>query len=333
MRARIGNGGAVRIVTDLAQIRTAIETATPIWVDLERQDADSDELLSEVLHLHSLTIEDVWATRSTPKVEDYENYLYVRIHGVTSATNGGVNLVELDVVIGPSWVITHDPGNQASALAAELDRSPRLLAKGPAWLAHAILDHAVDRFLPVIDGIDAKIEDLENEVLHKAGTRHGPPLLRRILGFKRVLIYLRRIGIHQREILLRLTRGEFDEIPPEAVPYFRDVYDHFLRVTDLVESYRDLVASALEAYLSVQSNRMNDIMKSLALISTVMLPITFVAGVYGMNFKYMPELDYLYGYPGALAVMVAIVIACFIWFRHKGWIGNRDMDVPEDSGE
>lgn len=330
MRARIGNGGAVQIVTDLGRIRAAVEAKTPIWVELERKDADSDALLSEVLHLHSLTIEDVWATRSTPKLEDYENYLYVRVHGVNGAESGVLKLVELDVVIGPSWVITHDPSNQASALEVELDRSPRLLAKGPAWLAHAILDHAVDGFLPVVDSIDAEIEDLENQVLHKAGTRHGPPLLRTILGLKRMLLNFRRIGIHQREILLRLTRSEFDEIPPDAVPYFRDVYDHFLRVTDHVESYRDLVSSALEAYLSVQSNRMNDIMKTLALISTVMLPITFVAGVYGMNFKHMPELDYIWGYPGALSIMAVIVIACFIWFRHKGWIGNRSMDVPDE---
>ena len=299
-------------------------------MELERQDAEADVLLNEVLHIHPLTIEDIWTTRSTPKLEDYDNYLYVRIHGVDGATGGVLKLIELDVVIGPSWVITHDPSGQASELAAELDRSPRLLAKGPAWLAHAILDHAVDRFLPVIDGIDGEIADLEDEVLRKAGTRHGPPLLRKILGFKRMLLNFRRIGIHQREILLRLARGEFDEIPRDSVPFFRDVYDHFLRVTDHVDSYRDLVTSALEAYLSVQSNRMNDIMKTLALISTVMLPITFVAGVYGMNFKHMPELDAVWGYPAALSVMAVIVIACFIWFRHKGWIGNRDMDLPEE---
>jgi magnesium transporter len=138
------------------------------------------------------------------------------------------------------------------------------------------------------------------------------------------------MSIHQREILLRLARGEFDEIPAEMMPFYRDVYDHFLRVNDLVESYRDLVTSALEAYLSVQSNRMNEIMKQLTLVATVMLPITFIAGVYGMNFEHMPELKWTYGYPLVIGLMTLIVVGSLIWFRHRGWIGNRDMDVPED---
>jgi magnesium transporter len=138
------------------------------------------------------------------------------------------------------------------------------------------------------------------------------------------------MGIHQREILLRLARGELDEIPRDAVPFFRDIYDHFLRVNDLVESYRDLVSGALEAYLSVQSNRMNEIMKTLTLIATVMLPITFIAGLYGMNFKQMPELEWAWGYPYALALMAAVTIGCLVYFRRKGWIGSRDPDLPED---
>lgn len=330
MRARIADGNTVRVLTDLAQIRDAIQAKQLVWIELEQRDADSEAVLNDIAHVHSLTAEDIWATRSAPKLEDYDNYLYVIVHGVRSASGGTIELAELDIVVNQSWVITHDPSGQLTELAAELERSPRLLCKGSAWLTHAILDHAVDRFLPVIDNLDAEIETLENEVLRKAGTQHGPPLLRKILSFKRMLLNLRRIGIHQREILLRLARGEFDEIPHDAVPFFRDVYDHFLRVTDLVESYRDLVTSALEAYLSVQSNRMNDIMKTLALISTVMLPITFVAGVYGMNFQHMPELNYIWGYPAALSLMAMIVVVCFIWFRHKGWIGNRDMDVPEE---
>jgi len=213
---------------------------------------------------------------------------------------------------------------------SELDRSPKLLAKGPGWLTHALLDSAVDRYLPVIDELDVQIEQLENDVLRKAGTKQGPPILRKILRFKRMLLTLRRMSIHQREILLRLSRGEFDLIPKDLMPFYRDVYDHFLRVNDLVESYRDLVTSALEAYLSVQSNRMNEIMKQLTLVATVMLPITFIAGVYGMNFKHMPELEWWWGYPAALTLMAVIVVGSMIWFWRKGWIGSRDLDVPDD---
>ena len=251
MRAHIIEGDKVRVSTDPADITTALVAKQPIWVELEQQDEHCDRLLGEVLKLHPLTIEDVWATRSAPKLEDYDSYLYVIIHGVRGATAAAFELVELDIIIGQTFVVTHDPNHLVDEVAQELERSPRLLSKGPAWLAHAILDHAVDRYLPVIDDLDGEIEDLENDVLRHAGTKQGPPILRKILGFKRMLLHLRRVSIHQREILLRLSRGEFDEIPKEAMPFYRDVYDHFLRVNDLVESYRDLVTSALEAYLSV----------------------------------------------------------------------------------
>jgi magnesium transporter len=145
-----------------------------------------------------------------------------------------------------------------------------------------------------------------------------------------MLLELRRMSIHQREILLRIARGEFDEIPPEAVPFFRDVYDHFLRINDQIDGYRDLVSGTLDAYLSVQSNRMNEIMKTLTVISTVMLPITFIAGVYGMNFDHMPELHWAGGYPYALALMASVTIATLWWFRKKGWVGNREPELPED---
>ncbi|HEY3806320.1 MAG TPA: magnesium/cobalt transporter CorA [Kofleriaceae bacterium] len=329
MHARILMGEQIRVTSDAKEIDGALVAGLPIWIELEQQDHACDKLLADTLHLHPLTIEDIWSDRPAPKVEDYETYLYIIIHGIRSVKRG-IQLAELDVVLGKTFVITHDAYHLCDAVAAELDRNPKLLEKGPAWLAHAMLDHAVDEYLPVIDDLDAQIEDLENEVLRKAGTKLGPPVMRKILRFKRTLLELRRMAIHQREILLRLARGEFDEIPKEVLPFYRDIYDHFLRVSDLVESYRDLVTSALEAYLSVQSNRMNDIMKTLTLIATVMLPITFIAGVYGMNFKHMPELDFVWGYPAALGLMLLVVLGCLWWFRRKGWIGNRELDLPDD---
>ena len=137
------------------------------------------------------------------------------------------------------------------------------------------------------------------------------------------------MSIHQREILLRLSRGEMDEIPADALPFYRDVYDHFLRIGDIAEGYRDLVTSALDAYLSVQSNRMNEVMKTLTLISTIMLPLTFIAGVYGMNFDHMPELHWVGGYPFALGLMTVVAGGIILWFRYKGWMGPGTRDLPE----
>jgi magnesium transporter len=329
MQARILMGEQIRVTRDAKEIDGALTAGVPIWIELEQQDHVCDKLLAETLHLHPLTIEDIWSDRPAPKVEAYDSYLYVIVHGIRSIKRG-IELAELDVVLGKTFVITHDAYHLCDAVAGELERNPKMLAKGPAWLAHALIDHVVDEYLPVIDDLDAQIEDLENEVLRKAGTKLGPPVMRKILRFKRMLLELRRMAIHQREILLRLARGEFDEIPKDAVPFYRDIYDHFLRVSDLVESYRDLVTSALEAYLSVQSNRLNDIMKTLTLISTILLPITFIAGVYGMNFKKMPELDQAWGYPAALGLMLLITLGCLWWFRRKGWIGNREPDLPEE---
>lgn len=331
MLARVADKDTIREIRGEDEIRKAIESGQNIWIELESQCKEADDLLVNVFDIHPLTIEDIWAKRSQPKLEDYRKYLYLIIHVIKGPRRVSMELAELDVLLGKTFVITHDPtGEITKDVVDELTRDCTLLRKGPAWLAHSILDHAVDRYLPVVDDLDSQLESLTNEALVKAGTPKGPPLLKRILKYKRLLQDLRRMSVHQREIFLRLSRGEFEEIPRETMPFYRDVYDHFLRINDLIESYRDLVTSALEAYLTVQSNRMNEIMKTLTMISTVMLPLTFIAGVYGMNFKHMPELEWVMGYPLALAVMAATVIVILLWFRAKHWIGNRPADDEED---
>jgi magnesium transporter len=327
----------IHATTNITEIREAIESGKKIWIELERQSHDADVFLAETLKLHPLTIEDIWHQGSQPKIDDYPRYLYVVVHGVGSARRDKLELVEIDVVIGPTWLVTYDrDGLVADDAGTALEHAPRMLGKGVAWMAHAVLDRVVDRYLPVVDQLDAEIDQLENDVIDLAGTPRGKRVLERILGFKRMLQTLRRMSIHQREILLKLSRGEYDEIPPEALPFYRDVYDHFLRVQDITEGYRDLVTSALDAYLSVQSNRMNEIMKALTLTSTVMLPLSFVAGVYGMNFKgekspyNMPELDWFYGYPFALVLMAIIAGGILFLFRYKGWIGNRQLREPRE---
>lgn len=338
MLARILEDGKIVATTNAPEIREALLGGKRMWIELERPSPEANALLTE-LQIHPLTIEDIWASGSQPKIDDFPNYLYVVLHGIGSARRKKLDLVEVDVLIGETWLITHDRvGLVADDVGTDLDHSPRLLGKGVAWLAHAILDRVVDRYLPVIGELDTEIDDLENDVLEKAGTSRGKRVLTRILAFKRTLQELRRMSIHQREILLRLSRGEYEEIPVEALPFFRDVYDHFLRVQDITEGYRDMVTSALDAYLSVQSNRMNEVIKTLTLMSTIMLPLTFIAGIYGMNFKTdkspwnMPELGWFYGYPFALGLMAVVAIAILLWFRRKGYVGGRDVReaVTED---
>ena len=336
MLARIFDNGTIRATTDAKEIHAALDRKELIWIELERQTPDADALLKH-LEIHPLTVEDIWGPRSQPKIDDYPGYLYVIVHGIGAATKQRLALVEVDVVIGSTWLITHDrDGLVTDDIGTDLDHYPRLLGKGVAWVAHAVLDRVVDRYLPVIDQLDHEVEELENDALALAGTPKGRGVLTRILAFKRTLQELRRASGYQREILLRLSRGEYDEIPAEALPFYRDVYDHFLRIQDLSESYRDLVSSTLDAYLSVQSNRMNEVMKTLTLMSTVMLPLTFIAGVYGMNFHddrspyNMPELSWFYGYPFAIGLMLLVAIAIVIYFRKKGYIGNPDALEAEE---
>ncbi|HEU4615248.1 MAG TPA: magnesium/cobalt transporter CorA [Kofleriaceae bacterium] len=329
MLARVYENDEIKIVTEVAAIRAAVDAKLPIWIELEHQCDEGEEVMRDIFDIHPLTIEDIWQKRSQPKLEDYRKYLYVIVHGARSVKRGTIDLIELDVVIGPSFVITHDPTGEITKDVVDLvGRDPAVLCKGPAWLAHAILDNAVDRYLPIVDQLNEDIERLELEALRRAGTPKGAPVLRRILRLRRMLQDLRRMSIHQREILLRLSRGEFDEIPRDVVPFFRDVFDHFVRINDELDAFRDLLTSALEAYLSVQNNRMSEVMKTLTLISTVMLPLTFIAGIYGMNFRHMPELDWVGGYPFALGLMATVAIGILLYFRHKGWLGAGE-DLPD----
>jgi magnesium transporter len=319
LRAWVLEGDHVVETAEPSRIRAAYAAKHPMWVELEEQTPEADALLEE-LGIHPLTVEDIWVDNPGPKLDAFGSYLYVCAHTIKREKDDLVHC-ELDLVVATTFLVTHDTtGAVTSLVREELKKSPRLLQRGPAWVAHAILDRLVDAYLPVIDAFDDDIETLEEDVLAKAGTPEGTPVLGRILALKRSLQELRRVSVHQRELLLRLSRGEFDVFPKDMLPYLRDVHDHFVRVGDLADSYRDLVTSALDAYLSVQSNRMNEIMKTLTLISTVMLPLTFIAGVYGMNFEHMPELRWQLGYPLALGLMALVAIGAVVWFRYRRWL-------------
>ncbi len=323
MRAHLlEQDGSVKETSSFDEVRSAHERGQSIWVDLENRSPETDTLLGEVFKIHPLTQEDIWNDRELPKIEDFTEYLYIIGHSIrVGSSTSKLEIMEVDLVLGKSFVITHNRDSAAvKAVAEGLARCARPLAKGAAWVAHALLDRMVDDYLPLIDRFDSEIAQLEVEILAAAGTPRGRVLLRRIFTLKRSLQRLRRTSIHQREVLLRLARGEFELVPREAMPFFRDVYDQYSRVNEFAESYRELLSNALEAYLSVQGNRMNEVMKTLTLMSTVMLPLTFIAGVYGMNFDVMPELKWHYGYVFALTIMGATAIGIVWWFRHKKWL-------------
>jgi magnesium transporter len=222
----------------------------------------------------------------------------------------------------------HDTFRSIHNVKQLLRTSPVSCQRGPAFLLHQILDQVVDFYSPVLDDFDDRVDRLEQEIFDMK--RPNNQILAQIQDLKRGVLRLRRISTKQMDILLRMSRGEFSLIPDEMRPFYRDVYDHLVRVVDLSESYRDLIGGSLDAYLSVVSNRMNEIMKVLTIFSAIMLPLTFIAGIYGMNFDNMPELHSRFGYYGTLVMMGVVAIGMLIFFWRRGWLGrSRDSETPK----
>ena len=322
MHAFVLDGEVARVVSSPDELARAHADGQRLWLDLDARTPEGERFL-EVLRIHPLSVEDLWEDRELPKVDDYGDFVHIIIHSVHDPDAlDAFSLEELDVLVGRNFVVTHTHHPNAcgvQVLRTDLTKVARLLKRGPAFFAHAVLDRLADDYLPLIDKVDAAVAALEVEVLDE-GADDTTAVMHRLLRLKRAMQTLRRTSIRQRDMLLRLSRAEFDEIPKEAMPFYRDVYDHFAQVTELVESYRELLANLLDAHFSVQSNRMNEIMKRLTLISTIMLPLTLIAGIYGMNFETMPELRWAWGYPTALGAMAVVGVGIYVYFKRKGWV-------------
>ena len=268
-----------------------------IWVDMEAPTEADEQVLLNTFHFHPLTVEDCRENRHYPKIEEFGSYLYFIVHGVRADISPErFNTIELDGFLGPNYVITyhHDTFRSINNVKQLLRTTPVVCRRGTAFLLHQILDQVVDYYSPVLDDFDDRIDRLEDDIFTLK--RPNNEILLQIMDLKRSVLRLRRISGKQMDILHRMSRGEFSLIQEDMRPFYRDVYDHLVRVVDLAESYRDLISGSLEAYLSVVSNRLNEIMKVLTIFSAIMLPLTFIAGVYGMNFDNMPELHTRYGY-------------------------------------
>ena len=304
-----------------------------IWVDMEMPTAADEQVLLDVFRFHPLTVEDCRENRHYPKIEEFPGYVYFIVHGVRADTSPDrFNTIELDGFLGRNYVITyhHDTFRSINNVKQLLRTSPISCRRGPAFLLHQILDQVVDYYSPVLDDFDNRVDELEREIFGLK--RPNNQILSQIQDLKRGVLRLRRISTKQMDILLRMSRGEFALIPDEMRPFYRDIYDHLVRVVDLSESYRDLISGSLDAYLSVVSNRMNEIMKVLTIFSAIMLPLTFIAGVYGMNFDNMPELHSRFGYYGTLIVMATVAIGMLIFFWRRGWLGKGEdvKETPDD---
>jgi magnesium transporter len=301
--------------------RLLLEHATAHhWVDLEDPTPEEAEILDSVFHFHPLAVEDCLQDIHHPKVDDYEDYLFLIVHGIRfDAPNDQFITRELDVFLGPNYLVTHHHGPMRSISAAREQCGKNLLPslpKGVDFLLHTILDQMFEHYFPNLDALEDKIQLVQVEVFEKP-TRET---LDRIFGLKRDVMHLRRLCTPQREIVHRLSRGEFRTVSAKGAIYFRDIYDNLYRIVDASFAYQDLVQGTLDAYLTAISNRLNETMKRLAVFGAVFAALTVITGIYGMNFEHMPELRWRYGYLFVLLTMAGTTAGLLYLFKRKEWL-------------
>lgn len=295
-----------------------------IWVDMETPTKEDERILSEVFHFHPLTIEDAQMTRNHPKVEQFADYFFFIVHGIKNETNSH-NFVtkELDGFLGKNYLVTyhHENFRSIDAVKQQVIAHPFAFQRGIDYLLHQVLDQVVDFYIPVVDDFDDVIDELEDRIFRMK--RANNEILEEIMDLKRSVARLIRISSKQANVLYRISHGEFRQIDEHNLPFYRDVYDHLLRVSVLAENYRDLVNGLMDIHFSVIASRTNDVMKILAIFSAVVLPLSLIAGIYGMNFENMPELHSRNGYFITLTVMFLVALGLLFYFWRKGWIFEK----------
>jgi magnesium transporter len=316
--------GAVVDASDPGTLKKALaDTKGLLWVDLLiRSEADA-AVLRDVLHFHPLTIEDCLSPHVDPaKIDDHDDYLFLVVQALREYDpDRQLEAVEVDFYLGPNYVVSchREPLPALAHFQDRCRKDQHLLAHTADWLLHGLLDTLVDEYLPVVDAMDDTIDELEETILR----RPNGAVLQRLMMVKRNTLRLRRAAIPQRDMTNRLSRGEYPKlVREETAVYYRDIYDHLVRVEYLIESLRDLADGALNTYLSTISNRLNEVMKILTAAAAIFLPLTLISGIYGMNFtsNQFPAFDERWGFAAVVGAMVTIAAALLAYFRLRRWI-------------
>lgn len=306
---------------ELEAVAAALTKGGVTWIDIEGvHHPETIDRLGKHYSIHPLTLEDIVNTEQRPKIEEYPDYLFF----VLKASNCGEaeeqpGMQQISLVLKPGLVISFE--EKAGEIFGSVRNrirvgKGRIRLTGSDYLAYCLVDAIVDRYFNILEKKGEDIESLQEELIRRP-TR---TTLQEIHRMKRELILFRRSVWPLREAVGSLLRGEYGLIQKTTLVYLRDVYDHLIHVIDSIEIYREMLAGMMDLYLSSISNRMNEVMKVLTVIATIFMPLTFMAGVYGMNFKYMPELDWSWGYPAVLLLMVAVAGCMLVYFRRKRWI-------------
>jgi magnesium transporter len=279
------------------------------------------EELGQRLGLHPLVLEDILNPEQRPKLEDLREYLFIVLKMLDWAdARGEMTVEQMSIVLGRNYVVSlqqHPGGDVLDPIRERIRQAKGMIReKGPDYLAYSILDGVVDRYFGVLERLNDKVEDVEEELVANPTSQ----TLQELHDLKREMLFMRRAVWPLREVVSGIERGRSELVGESTLPYLRDVYDHTIQVMDAVETVREMLSGMLDIYLSSISNRLNEVMKVLTIFASVFIPLTFVVGVYGMNFIYMPELKWRWGYPAVWLVMIGIGLAMLWYFRRKRWL-------------
>ena len=297
------------------------QLGTNLWINVDGLDKiEVIEKLGSYFDIHPLTLEDVLNTGQRPKMEDYESYVYTVLKMILLNTEKkDIVIDQVSIIFGYNYILSFmEKGENIFDPLKERLKNPasRLRKNGVDYLAYGLIDSVIDNYFLILEHFGEEIEDLEEElIIHPT-----PETLKTIQKYKRDMIILRKSVWPLRELINCMQQIESEIIKDTTRIYLRDVYDHTIRVIESVEDFRDILSSMVDIYLSSVSNKMNDIMKVLTVIATIFIPLTFIAGVYGMNFDNMPELHWSWGYPAVMLFMTLIGITMFIYFKKKRWV-------------
>lgn len=311
-----------KVISEIQECFTFKDKPTVTWINVDGvHKVEIPEKIGECYGFHPLIIEDILNTDQRPKMEDFGDYIYVvlKMLNLDSRTNSIIS-EQISLILGPNFVISFQEGHEGDVFNPVRERlragKGKIRKMGADYLAYSLIDSIVDNYFIILEKLGEKIESLEERLV----TNPTGNVLREIHNLKREMLFLRKSVWPLREVISTMAKGESSLIHPSTGIYLRDIYDHTIHVVDTIETFRDMVSGMLDIYLSSISNRMNAVMKVLTIIATIFMPLTFLAGVYGMNFKNMPELEWKFGYPMIVLVMLIVAVIMLYFFRKKKWI-------------
>ena len=315
IRVRSLRGGNMRVQEGADAMRAALATEDPDWVSLIAPTQEELTAVCEILHLHPLAIRDAMDEDQPPKLEDYGSHLFFIVH--TPVKEAFSQTRKLSVFLARTWIVTIQTtrSDAMDQIAARVEAAPDHLLQSPDALAHVVIDHMTGGFEALSAEILGEMTDLEDRVLGDA----SPASMEAILVMRRRVIGLARVSRSQRDVCASLCRLSHEALSPEVQPYLRDVYDHILRVFELLESAREGLSVTRDAYLAVVNNRLSEIMRTLTIIATVMMPLSLIAGIYGMNFEVLPGRFADYGFWICLGTMGVVAGGMLWFFRRRKW--------------